>query len=249
VRLVYTDSGEGSPPLLFVHGWCCDRGYWREQTGVFAQDHRVVAVDLRGHGESDKPHQSYAMDAFVDDLVWLVGELGLDRPVVVGHSMGGAIATLLGSRHPEVVRGLVLVDPAILVPEEHHAAMRDAMRGPDPRAYTATLIASFITESTPPGLAEEITRRMLETPVHVMASAGESIWTFDQWGAFHSLDVPLLIVSAPGLGDFHRNAADLNPLARVEIVPDAGHFLQLEKPDVVNRYLADFVSMVHAAAL
>jgi pimeloyl-ACP methyl ester carboxylesterase len=244
VRLVYTDSGSGDPPLFFVHGWCCDHTYWREQTPLFARDHRVVAVDLRGHGSSGKPEQPYTMAAFVDDLVWLAGQIGLERPVVVGHSMGGAIATLLGASHPERTRGLVLVDPAILIPESHHAPMRDAMRGPDPKGFAATLIASFIAESTPPELAREITPAMLATPEHVMASAGEAIWSFDQWAAFRSLAMPVLIVSAPAMGEFHRAAANVNPRARVEIIPGCGHFVQLERPDLLNEYLTSFVATV-----
>ena len=244
VLLAYTDSGSGEPPLLFVHGWCCDHTYWREQTPLFARGHRVVAVDLRGHGASDKPAQAYTMRAFVDDLVWLSGRLGLERPVVVGHSMGGAIATLFGSMHPQRTRGLVLVDPAILIPETHYAPMRDAMRGPDPKGFAATLIGNFIDESTSPELARAITTQMLATPEHVMASAGEAIWSFDQRAAFRSLAMPILIVSAPGMGDFHIAAAEINPRARIEIVVDSGHFVQLERPDRLNQFLTEFLATI-----
>jgi len=241
VGLGYVEVGAGTPAVLLVHGWCCDHRFWREQIDVLARGHRVVAVDLRGHGTSDKPHQTYTMEGFVDDLVWLAGELGLDRPVVVGHSMGGTIATLLAARHPGLARALVLVDPAILVPEDHYAPMRDAMRGPDPKAFAATLIDSFVVESTTPALAREYHERMLATPEHVMTSAGVAIWGIDQWATFRAVQVPILIVSAPGLGDMHRAAPDLNPHARLHLL-DCGHFVQLERPAELNRLLIDFLA-------
>ncbi|HSP54543.1 MAG TPA: alpha/beta hydrolase, partial [Dehalococcoidia bacterium] len=61
VALAYLDIGVGAPPLLFIHGWCCDRTYWREQLLAFQDRHWTVAVDLRGHGASDKPDQDYGI--------------------------------------------------------------------------------------------------------------------------------------------------------------------------------------------
>jgi len=68
VRLCYEESGTGSAPIVFVHGWCCDHSYFAPQFGYFAARHRVVSVDQRGHGESDKPVQDYTIEGFADDL-------------------------------------------------------------------------------------------------------------------------------------------------------------------------------------
>jgi pimeloyl-ACP methyl ester carboxylesterase len=84
--------GAAAPPVLLVHGWCCDHTYFAPQIEHFAsQGHRAVAVDLRGHGRSDKPHQSYPMQAFADNLAWMCEQLELAKPMVVGHSMGGIV--------------------------------------------------------------------------------------------------------------------------------------------------------------
>src|SRR5690348_10490166 len=85
VALRYTEAGAGDPPILFVHGWTCNRDNWRDQIPHFAKKHRVVAIDLRGHGDSDKPDEDYSVQGFVDDVAWLIGELQLEAPVVVGH--------------------------------------------------------------------------------------------------------------------------------------------------------------------
>ncbi len=100
VALFYEEKGTGEPSVLLVHGWCCDHTYFAPQLGHFAgRGHRVVAVDLRGHGRSDKPHQEYTMQIFADDLAWVCERIGLEKPVVVGHSMGGIVAFNLAARY------------------------------------------------------------------------------------------------------------------------------------------------------
>lgn len=246
VRLTYFECGRGpgKAPLLLVHGWCCDHSYWREQIAEFAADHRVVAVDLRGHGASDKPRQPYTVEGFAADLVWLADELELEHPVVIGHSMGGAIAACLGASYPTFARALVLVDPAVLIPEERTVEMREAMLGPDPKAFAATLIDGMFVASSPPALIAEITTEMLSAPDHVLASAGANLWQFDSPAAIRALTVPTLIVSASGMGDYHGTAARLNPRIEVEILPETGHFLQLERPDLLNPMLHAFLRRV-----
>jgi len=101
INLCYVDEGAGDPPLLFVHRWCCAHSHWRDQTSEFGLTNRVVAVDLRGHGASDKPDQNYTIGGFVDDVAWLIGKTGLQRPVVIGHSMGGVITANLARKHPK----------------------------------------------------------------------------------------------------------------------------------------------------
>src|SRR4051794_13633078 len=103
VTLHYDEAGAGDPPILFVHGWTCTNAHFEPQMAYFAPTHRVVAVDLRGHGRSDKPEQEYTITGFADDMVAFCREVGLERPVVVGHSMGGAVALELAARAPDLV--------------------------------------------------------------------------------------------------------------------------------------------------
>lgn len=100
VKLHYYEEGQGNPPLLFVHGSGCDHTDFAPQIAHFRHRHRVVAVDLRGHGRSDTPSGGYTIPDFADDIAWLCAALPLERPVVIGHSMGGQIA-----RHSRRYRG------------------------------------------------------------------------------------------------------------------------------------------------
>src|SRR4249919_938427 len=99
VKLFYADAGAGDPPFVFVHGWTCDHSYFAPQFEHFRPAHRVLALDLRGHGESDAPDQDYTIGAFADDVAALCMQADVVRPVVVGHSMGGAVVLELAARY------------------------------------------------------------------------------------------------------------------------------------------------------
>ena len=87
--LAYEDRGAGKPAFVFVHGWACNRTFFAPQAEHFGRRHRVVSVDLRGHGESDKPQGPYPIAAYADDLAYMIEHLGLGKAVAVGHSSGG----------------------------------------------------------------------------------------------------------------------------------------------------------------
>jgi pimeloyl-ACP methyl ester carboxylesterase len=87
VTLGYKDTGRGSPPMLFLHGCGCDHTHFAREAEFFSCSHGIVSVDLHGHGSSDVPHQNYRTAVFAGDLAWLCSELGLTKPIVVGHSI------------------------------------------------------------------------------------------------------------------------------------------------------------------
>ena len=112
IRLAYDDGGTGPPAFLFVHGWTCDRSFFAPQAAHFARTSRAVSVDLRGHGESDKPEGAYPIAAYADDLAYLIDRLGLGKVIAVGHSMGGVAVLQLAASYPDRVAAIVMVDPA-----------------------------------------------------------------------------------------------------------------------------------------
>jgi pimeloyl-ACP methyl ester carboxylesterase len=133
VALFYEEAEGDDPPVLLIHGIGCDHTTFAPQFEHFARrGHRVVAVDLRGHGKSDKPHHSYTMQLFADDLAWMCAQLGLEKPVVIGHSMGGVVALAL--RYPELPSAIVMIDAPVVRPDEGSATMQrflERLRGVD----------------------------------------------------------------------------------------------------------------------
>jgi pimeloyl-ACP methyl ester carboxylesterase len=121
--VVHHSGLEDGPDLLLVHGLTDSSGGWGQAVAHWSTSYRVTTLDLRGHGESprftDEQLDAHPGDLMVEDVVEVVR--ALDRPVVIGHSLGGAIALAVGARHPELVRALVLEDPAPRGPEEPQA--------------------------------------------------------------------------------------------------------------------------------
>src|SRR2546430_540092 len=116
VKLAYSTAGHGRPPIVFVHGWSCDRSYFAPQVEHFSKRHATASLDLRGHGTSGVPEPRagvYEMDAFADDVLTVAAAAGFDRPVVVGHSLGGLVALVCAARG--AASAAVMVDPAPIV--------------------------------------------------------------------------------------------------------------------------------------
>jgi pimeloyl-ACP methyl ester carboxylesterase len=100
VKLYFELARGPNRPVLLIHGWCCDHSYLTPQFEHYSRaGHDVVAVDLRGHGLSDKPRERYTMQLFADDMAFVCERLALQKPVLIGHSMGGIVAFDLASRY------------------------------------------------------------------------------------------------------------------------------------------------------
>lgn len=254
VDLFYEERGEGEPPILLVHGWCCDHTYFAAQLEHFAnRDHRVVAVDLRGHGRSDKPLQAYTMQVFADDLAWVCEVLELARPVVVGHSMGGIVAFDLAARYPDLPSGVVMLDAAVVLPSAARAAIPgflQKLRGP---GYRETLRGYVANSLFIPTDDRERKGRILEgmssAPQHVVVSAFEGLRDYDPTEATGGLAVPAVYIAADeaqprsDMARFH----ELAPQILYGKTVGSGHFCQLEVPEQVNAMIDRFLAVALSA--
>jgi pimeloyl-ACP methyl ester carboxylesterase len=242
-KLFHTDAGSGRPPLLFVHGFGGDHSHFDPQVAHFAGNHRVVAVDRRGHGESDKPEREYTIAGFADELAWTCRELGLHRPVVVVHSMGG-IGLELAARHPEVASALVLLDAPLFAPPPMRQAFEGALAGMRSPAWQ-DVIRSFADQvAFRPGDSSErkarIVSRMCALPQQVVASTWSHFLAHDPEPAARGTKIPLLFVHSSMPADLARLRA-LCPQVQIAEVA-SGHFCQLEAPDEVNRIIERFIA-------
>ena len=249
VDLFYEEAAGGEPPMLFVHGWCCDHTYFAPQFERYAaRGHRVVAVDLRGHGQSDKPDGSYAMGVFADDLAWLCQQIRLEKPVMIGHSMGGIVAFDLAARYTALPSAAVMIDAGIVLPSASREAIPgflETMHGPNYREVMRRYVSDALFISTDdPERKERILSSMATAPQHVMLSAMQGLYDYDPDNV-GAPEVPGVYVAA----DETQPRSDMSRFH--EMFPDilygktvgSGHFCQLEVPEQVDAMIDRFLAI------
>jgi pimeloyl-ACP methyl ester carboxylesterase len=208
VALFYEEAVGEDPPVLLVHGIACDHTIFAPQFEHFARrDHRVVGVDLRGHGQSDKPHQGYTMQLLAGDLAWMCSQIGLEKPVVIGHSMGGVVALALLLRYPDLPSAIVMVDAPVVRPAESRAAMQrllERLRGAGYREAMRGLVTDVLFISTDDQERKElIAHKMASAPQHVIVSAFEGMRDYDP----HADPIPAADGTLEADGSFPLTAA------------------------------------------
>jgi pimeloyl-ACP methyl ester carboxylesterase len=247
VKLAYEESGRGAPPIVLVHGLGCDHTHLAPQLAHLSARHRVVAVDLRGHGASDAPEQGYTLAAFTDDLVWLCDELGVYKPVVIGHSMGGIIALDLAARYPDVPTAITMLDAPVLIPAaaaEGLAPFGAALRSPAYRDALVGFMASTFGPADDPERKAHILAQIADLPQYVGLPCWETgIAGYDSAAAAAACAVPALYLSAAVPTDLER-FAQLCPRLMIGKTIGAGHWHQLEVPGQVNAMLDRFLAIL-----
>lgn len=251
VTLAYEDINSGSPPMLFVHGWGCDHTVFAPQVEFFCLSHRLVSVDLRGHGESDAPHQDYTMAAFADDLAWLCRELALIKPIVVGHSMGGNVALELAARHPQTPASIVMIDSVILPDQLFVDALRplaEALRGPDYLTASQQALLSLCLTTDDETRKAKLIASLPKAPQHVLASAFRNhVTEYDASSAAAGCHVPVAYIGAAvPLADLIQFRS-LTPHLVTAQTLGSGHFSPLFVPDQINAMLSAFLNVYSPA--
>lgn len=245
VRLAYDDRSSGEPTIVFVHGWTCDRSFFAPQVEHFARRHRVVSVDLRGHGESDKPSGPYSIGVHADDIAYLIDQLGVSKVVAVGHSMGGLAVAQLAASHPHCVAAVALVEPGpFALPPDVRAgfeAIADAIEAGNQEPRREFIKNNLFLPTSDPMFVENVLRIMMAAPSHVAANGLRGIVAFDGPAVAARCQVPVLhLAAASPFNPSHLMSQWLPNVVHGQTV-GAGHNNQLEAPDQVNLMIENFI--------
>jgi pimeloyl-ACP methyl ester carboxylesterase len=247
---LYYEMTEGElPPVLLLHGWCCDHTFLAPQANHFAgKGHAVVSLDFRGHGQSDKPEQAYPIGGFTEDVAWICEELKLEKPIVVGHSMGGIVACDLAGRWPDLPCAIIMLDAAVVLPAAALAGVMpevERLRASDYATELRRVMnAVFFLPTDNPERREHILAVMTGTPQHVIVAAYEGLAQYASPAAGR--------VTAPSLYIAADEASPRSDMPRLRTLLPAmlfgqtvgsGHFCQLEVPEQVNAMIDRFLTV------
>lgn len=245
-RIHYQNYGKGKEALVLVHGWTCNLDYWRDQVPDFAKRNRVVALDLPGHGQSDKPELAYTMDLFARAVDAVMRDAKVERAVLVGHSMGTPIVRQFYRKYPQKTLAIVIVDGGLRPFGDKK--MRDgfvaALRAPNYKEAGQQMFAGMAGPNLPAETQERIKTSFLSTPQHVLVSAmegmmDESIYEPDK------INVPVLAILAkspfwpPDTEEFFHGIA---PNLDFQMWEGVAHFLMMEKPKQFNEAVIGFLN-------
>ncbi len=268
LKLHYQEWGsESAPVIVALHGFGLS-GHMFDEFAERVQDrYRIIALDQRGHGDSDwAPDGDYTREAFVRDLEGFCEALGLERFVLMGHSMGGLNAVAFTVKHPERVRALVLIDVGPEAAKEGVDNIRRFVQGPDELEFEefVQLAHRFNPRRSLENIRDRMRHRLRQT------ESGKWTWKFDKrfrqpdgqlrigsdmnndemWALFRSVQVPTLLVRGAESDVLTQEVAERTvremPRARLVVVPNAGHSVPGDNPDAFTSAVLEFLEDVEA---
>jgi pimeloyl-ACP methyl ester carboxylesterase len=249
IRVSFQEGGTGLPELVFVHGWSCSGDYWLHQLRHFSARHRVVAVDLAGHGDSGTGRPRWTIEAFGRDVAAVVDHLRLEEAILVGHSMGGDVVAAAATALDERVSGVVWVDtyPKLGEPISGEEARRTLARFRDDFAgAVGDLVRGFFSEGASPELVDRVVTDMSSAPPEVALGALEHAIAFEEivLATLPRIPVPVIALNPD---DGRSDAGSLKAFGvDLVLMEGMGHFAMLEDPGAFNAALDAVVRQLTA---
>jgi len=249
VPISYSVYGKGEPALIFVHGWCADRYTWYNQVPYFDKKHKVVALDLAGHGSSGRQRQVYTQEAFGEDVAAVVRAVGCRKAILIGHSMSGTVILEANRLLKGTVAGLIAIDTLenferIATPEEMHLYI-DPIRA-DFVKGTSAFVRVMFPKNADPKLVDRVVAKVSSAEPAIAINALEYYFKTPVIPLLSGVNVPLWCLNT----DLWPSSPEINrkylKSYNLRIMPGLGHFLMLEAPDEFNRQLEDIIQKIKA---
>lgn len=232
--LAWREAGQGAPTLVFLHGWTCTQETWGSSAATFSRTHRVITFDMAGHGASGTTTRPWTPAEFGKDALAVIDASGANEVVLIGHSMGGAVALEAAQLLPRQVVGVVGVDSFTyegLYPRQPEcviAALIESLAG-DFAAGVRRMMRAYFTPASDPALVEGILNMMAGAREDVALPALAELLRWDLDLALERVRVPVATLNSAELLTPSALAAYRDRI-HIETLAGVGHFLMLERP-------------------
>ena len=243
-RLFVEDGGSGDLPVIFVHGLGGDHQVWRAELDHIRRTHRALAVDLRGFGRSACPADgNYGIEAMAGDVLLVARTLGLKRYVLVGHSMGGAVAIAAAVQDPASVAGLVLADPvgdATQMPAAERESFRHFFDGPDYAQHAETFLNDVLANAKP-ATRESVRKAFVASSPEAVSQCVHAICDYPTASQLERYPGPVLDI----ITDDNDSPWSLQNLVKglpVARMPGLSHWIMLDDPETFARLVDGFMN-------
>ncbi len=244
VNIVYESRGKGDTALIFLHGWCGDREYWKHQVGPFSKKYRVITLDQAGHGQSGTNRKKWTVNGLAKDVETLVKKLDLKRVILIGHSMGGPVALLAAKRMPSKVVAVIGVDTlnnAEFKPPKEVGKKFLKSFASDFKGTMRMGLAGMLHKDTDPKLTKWLTTRAAAQDKKMALALMKDLMAADHKVLLKNANVPVRCVnSGGGYTFFTPTAIKINKKYAdydAAIIDEVGHYPMLEKPAEFNQKL------------
>jgi microsomal epoxide hydrolase len=247
ICLHYLDEGKGGAALVFIPGWIMPAAIWERQIRYFSRCYRTVALDPRSQGESEVAPRGHEPKRRSQDIAELMATLQLQKPVLVGWSLGAIeVLAYLKQYGTDNLSGVVLVDNEIGgFPSPEKSAKRERFLKDIQQAReeaTGRFVRNMYKKGQGGLYYKKLTEQALKTPTDIAIKLLENIYPGETWRPeFRKIKVPLLFVITPRLKDQADYLKDKMPDAWVAVFEDAGHALFVDEDERFNRLLDDFL--------
>lgn len=246
VAIHYEVMGKGEPALVFIPCWSCDRKLWENQVAAFSKKHRVVTIDLPGHGESGKGRTSWSIEGFGEDVKRVVTKLGLKKVVLIGSSMGGPVALEAARRMPERVVAIVPVDTLQNVEQKMTAEQVEAMIKQIQSDYKGQITQYanqyLFAPSTPAAVRDQVLTQALSMPPELGIPILKAAAVYDPIPTLQTIMVPIRAINSDRYPTNLEGNRRYAPQFDAAFIKGVGHYPMLETPARFNELLAEILS-------
>jgi pimeloyl-ACP methyl ester carboxylesterase len=239
--ITYEVRGEGAPALVFVHGWSCDRSYWKAQLDPFSRHYKVVTIDLAGHGASGTERKNYTIESFGTDVATVVKKLNLQHVILIGHSMGGDVIVAAARQLPrDRIEGLVIVDTYKKLGADHTPEQVEAFIAKfrtDFKDSVHNFVRGMSSSNYDTALYEWVANDMASAPPAIALSALESSFNYSREITKTLLEIKLPVTTINSDNAPTDTASMQRYGVQVVVMHGVGHFLMMEDPKQFNDVL------------